>query len=146
MNIRCMTPADYDRVWELWMSCRNMGFHDLDDSRAGIERLLRRNPGTCFVAEDGDALAGVILSGNDGRRGYIYHMAVAEGRRRQGVGSALVARCLAAMEAEGIRKVALLVFNRNAPGNAFWEKQGFARREDVAYRDRALCALTRIDT
>lgn len=146
MELRRMVPEDYDRVWALWMSCKNMGFNDLDDSREGVCRLLRRNPDTCLVAEEGGALAGVILAGQDGRRGYIYHMAVAEDFRRQGVGTALVERCLAALEAEGIRKVALLVFRRNEAGNAFWQAQGFELREDVNYRNRALCALRRIDT
>lgn len=146
MNLRPMTIADYDQVWALWMSCRNMGFNDLDDSRAGIDRLLRRNPDTCFVAEEGGTLAGVILAGQDGRRGYIYHMAVAEGWRRRGVGAALAERCLAALRADGINKVALLVFRYNDAGNAFWEKQGFSLREDVNYRNRALAALVRIDT
>ena len=146
MTIRPMRADDYDRVWALWMSCKNMGFNDLDDSRAGIERLLRRNPDTCFVAEREGDLAGVILAGQDGRRGYIYHMAVAEAHRRRGVGAALAERCLAAMKAEGINKVALLVFKYNDAGNAFWEKMGFALREDVNYRNLALAALVRIDT
>ena len=146
MTIRELTIDDYDAVWSLWMSCRNMGFNTLDDSREGIERLLARNPDTSFVAEADGALAGVILAGQDGRRGYIYHMAVAEACRHRGVGSALVERCLAALKAEGIHKVALLVFKYNDAGNAFWEKQGFALREDVNYRNRALAELTRIDT
>ena len=146
MTVRVMRPEDYGAVYDLWMSCRNMGFNNLDDSREGVERLLRRNPNTSFVAMDGDALAGVILSGQDGRRGYIYHMCVAEAYRRQGLGSELVNRCLAALKAEGINKVALLVFNRNEAGNAFWEAQGFAVRTDVAYRNKELTKLIRIDT
>ena len=146
MKIRLMTLADYDRVYALWMASPNMGFNDLDDSREGIGRLLRRNPNTCFVAEEGGALAGAILAGQDGRRGYIYHMAVAKPFRRRGVGSALAEKCLAALRAEGINKVALLVFKYNDAGNAFWEKQGFALREDVNYRNRALAELVRVDT
>jgi hypothetical protein len=38
------------------------------------------------------------------------------------------------------------VFRRNEAGNAFWEKQGFTIREDVAYRNLALTELVRIDT
>ena len=146
MDIRAMTIQDYDLVYALWMNSKNMGFNNLDDSREGVERLLRRNPNTSFVAMDGDALAGVILSGQDGRRGYIYHMCVAEAYRRQGLGSELVIRCLAALKAEGINKAALLVFNRNEAGNAFWEAQGFAVRSDVAYRNKELTKLIRIDT
>ena len=146
MTIRPMTPADYDAVYALWMSCKNMGFNNLDDSREGIARLLRRNPATSFVAFEGDRLAGVILSGQDGRRGYIYHMAVGEDYRRRGVATALLDRCLTALKAEGINKVALLVFKYNDAGNAFWERQGFGLREDVNYRNRALAELVRIDT
>ncbi len=146
MEIREMNIQDYDQVYALWMSCKNMGFNNLDDSREGIAKLLRRNPHTSFVAMDGDALAGVILAGQDGRRGYIYHMCVAEPYRRQGLGAELVRRCLAALKGEGINKVALLVFNRNEAGNAFWETQGFTVRNDIAYRNKALTELVRIDT
>ena len=146
MVIRTMTLRDYDAVYALWMSCRNMGFNNLDDSREGIARLLKRNPATSFVALENNRLAGVILSGQDGRRGYIYHMAVAEDFRRRGVATALLDRCLDALKAEGINKVALLVFRYNDAGNAFWEKQGFVERTDVAYRNRELVELIRIDT
>ena len=146
MTIRVMTAQDYDAVYALWMSCKNMGFNDLDDSRAGVERFLRRNPTTSFVAVDGERLAGVILAGQDGRRGYIYHMCVGEDYRRQGLGTRLVSRCLDALRVEGINKVALLVFCYNEAGNAFWEKQGFVKRDDVAYRNRELTRLVRIDT
>ena len=91
MTIREMRPEDYGAVYDLWMSCKNMGFNNLDDSREGIERFLKRNPHTSFVAEEGDQLAGIVLAGQDGRRGYIYHLSVAEGHRRRGVG-ALFAR------------------------------------------------------
>ena len=146
MTIRTMVPTDYDGVYALWMSCKNMGFNDVDDSRAGIEKFLLRNPDTCLVAEENGEIIGVVLGCQDGRRGYIYHLAVAEAHRRRGVGSQLAERCLAAMKEAGITKTALLVFKRNDAGNAFWERQGFIPREDVAYRNRKLTKLTRIDT
>ena len=146
MTIRLMTIADYSRVYALWMSCKNMGFNDLDDSRAGIDKYLKRNPDTSFLAEDGNNLMGVILSGHDGRRGFIHHMAVAEAYRYRGVGRALVGAALAALKAEGINKVALVTFKYNGPGNAFWEKMGFTVRDDLNYRNKALVELKRIDT
>ena len=146
MRMRTMTIEDYDRVYALWMSCKNMGFNDLDDSREGIGRYIARNPNTCFVAEVGGELAGVILAGHDGRRGFIHHMAVAEAYRRRGVGAALAERALEALRAEGIHKVALLAFKRNEAGNAFWERMGFTVRDDLNYRNRALTEMRRIDT
>ena len=146
VNIRVMNPDDYDKVYALWMSCKNMGFNNLDDSREGIEKYLKRNPTTCFIAGQGESVVGVILTGHDGRRGFIHHMAVAEDYRRQGIASALLEHAMSALKAEGINKVALLVFNRNKAGNAFWEAQGFTARTDVTYRNKALAELVRIDT
>ena len=146
MQIRTMTIADYEKVYALWMSCKNMGFNDIDDSKEGIARFLERNPNTSFVAIENDELLGIILGGHDGRRGYIYHMSVAENHRKKGIGSSLVEKCLASFKNEKISKVALLVFKYNETGNAFWEKQGFILREDVNYRNIGLCELVRIDT
>ena len=146
MQIRTMTIADYEKVYALWMSCKNMGFNDIDDSKEGITRFLERNPNTSFVAIENDELLGIILGGHDGRRGYIYHMSVAENHRKKGIGSSLVEKCLESFKNEKISKVALLVFKYNETGNAFWEKQGFILREDVNYRNIGLRELVRIDT
>ena len=146
MTIRTMNIADYDKVYTLWMSCKNMGFNTLDDSKAGIRRFLERNPNTSFVAVEHNEIIGIILAGHDGRRGYIYHMSVAEKYRKQGIGAKLVERSLTALKQEGINKAALLVFNRNETGNAFWEKMGFTVREDIVYRNKELMEIVRIDT
>lgn len=146
MKIRKMTIADYDGVYDLWITTPGMGLNDIDDSREGIGKYLVRNPETCFVAEDGERIAGVIIAGHDGRRGYIYHTAVRTSCRRKGVGQLLLEHTLVALEKEGISKVALVAFEKNEIGNAFWEKMGFVSRDDLVYRNRAIKELKRIDT
>ena len=146
MEIRIMTADDYERVYDLWLNTPGMGLNNLDDTKEGIGRFLARNPNTCFVAEKDGELAGVILSGHDARRGYIYHMAVERGGQRQGTGEALLNAALAALKGEGISRVSLLVFRDNEKGNAFWEKQGFKVREDVLHRSRDLIETVRINT
>ena len=141
-----MTMDDYDAVYQLWRSTPGMGLNKTDDSREGISTYLRRNPNTCFVAEEGDRVIGVILSGHDGRRGFIHHTAVSGECQKNGMGSALVESAMQALEREGIHKVALVVFSRNETGNAFWEKRGFTQRDDLVYRNRSITELTRIDT
>ena len=146
MIIRIMTHEDYEQVYALWLSTPNMGLNNLDDSREGIAKYLARNPGTCFVAEKGNNIIGVILSGHDGRRGYIHHTAVAQSEQCQGIGAALVSAAMRALEEAGIHKVALVVFGNNEKGNAFWEKQGFTTRNDLVYRNKAIVDLIRVDT
>lgn len=144
--IRIMKASDYDEVYKLWINTKGMGLNNLDDSREGIERFLKRNPNTCFVAEEDSKIVGVIIAGNDGRRGYIYHTCVAEELRRRGIAKALVDNVLSAMQVEGINKLALLVFERNEIGNTFWESVGFEKREDIVYRNKAIADIIRIDT
>ncbi len=146
MNIKTMTADDYDAVYSLWTACKGMGLNNLDDSRDGISRFLDRNPETCFVAVNGEKVIGAIIAGHDGRRGYIYHTAVSPEHRRKGVAKQLVDAALNALKNQGIKKIALLVFERNTDGNAFWEKVGFTAREDVVYRNRAIADIIRIDT
>lgn len=146
MRIREMAPADYEQLSTLWRSCAGMGLNDRDDSRAGITRFLERNPESCFVAEEKGEIIGAILAGNDGRRGYIYHTAVSPAHQRRGIGTELVRAALQALEHLGIAKVALVVFDRNASGNRFWERLGFQPRPDLVYRDHALVELVKINT
>lgn len=146
MIIRLMTIKDYEKVYQLWLSCSGMGLNNLDDSKDGIAKYLDRNPDTCFVAEKSDEIIGVIISGHDGRRGFIYHTAVKPEYRNQGIAKMLVKAAMDALKANGINKVALVVFDRNKDGNAFWEKVGFTVREDLVYRNKTISELIRIDT
>lgn len=139
--VRVMTMDDYDKVYALWRSTPNMGLNSHNDSREGTERYLKRNPTTCFVAESGEKIVGVILSGHDGRRGMIYHMAVDTAYQRKGIATDLLTHALDALKEEGIIKVALVVFKKNEEGNAFWEKNGFFLREDIAYRNKELTKI-----
>lgn len=146
MIIRKMKLSDYETVYSLWLSCKGMGLNDLDDSRIGIEKFLKRNSETCFVAEINDKLIGVIMAGNDGRRGYIYHTAVHPDFRNQGIARTLVETVMKALKECGISKVALVVFERNQDGNGFWEKLGFTVRDDLIYRNKSIVEMVRIDT
>lgn len=136
MKIRLLQIEDYESVYRLWLNTPGMGLNTEDDSKEGIRKYLRRNPNTCFVAEHNKEIAGVILAGHDGRRGYIYHTAVDAAQRNQGIGSALVDHVMEALKKEGIHKVALVVFSQNNTGNSFWEKRGFIQRNDLIYRNK----------
>lgn len=146
MKIRVMTIDDYSEVYRLWLSCKGMGLNSLDDSKEGIENFLNRNPDTCFVAQLDDKIIGAILTGNDGRRGYIYHTAVSPEYQKLGIGTQLVDTAVNALKNIGINKTALVVFDRNANGNAFWKKQGFTQRNDLVYRNKTINEFERIDT
>jgi len=138
MEIRKMTIADYEAVYRLWTNTDGMGLRSIDDSREGIEKFLNKNPNTNFVAENEGEVIGVILSGNDGRRGFIYHTAVSTSHRGKKIGRALLNNVYAAMKEEGINKMGLLIYTNNDNGNAFWIAQDWVNRSDLYYYDKNL--------
>lgn len=144
VKILPFTIEDYDAVLELWNSVEQSkrALNSVDDSREGIARYLKRNPDTCFkaVGENGE-LAGVILSGHDGRRGLVYHLCVNPSFQRGGIATKLVKTSEEALKKEGIQKIFILVFENNEKGNAFWEKQGYSLRTNLNYRNKSLNSL-----
>ena len=138
--LRLMTPLDYPALFALWNSVPgfNKGLRSLDDSEAGIQKYLKRNPTTCFVAEIAGEIIGGILAGHDGRRGYIYHAIVLPQHQGKGIGKLLSDAACDALRAEGINRVGMLVFAGNHQGNAFWERQGWQTRPDLNYRNKSL--------
>lgn len=130
-GIRKMGLRDYDGVLALWRGVAGIGLDDDCDSRAGIARYLKRNPGMSFVARRGRKIVGAVLCGHDGRRGYLHHLAVSPSERRQGIGKALVARCLRALAARRIPKCNIFLYQSNAAGRTFWEHDGWKMRRDL---------------
>jgi N-acetylglutamate synthase len=130
ITIQEMTLNDFDEVYSFWLSTPGLGLTK-SDSREGIDQFLKRNPGLSFVARDGDKLVGAALCGNDGRRGYLHHMAVDPHYRRQGIGKRLVDCCLAKLQLVNITKCHLFVYIDNEIGQSFWEKTGWKKRGEL---------------
>jgi len=133
MEIVEMKISNYGDIFILWTSTPGMGLRNLDDSKEGIDKFLRRNPTTNFIAEEDGEIVGSILCGHDGRRGYIYHTAVDMRYRGKGIGKNLVNSVINALKREGINKATLVVFTNNEVGNGFWRSMGWEKREDLNY-------------
>ena len=101
-----------------------------------MARFLARNPGLSFVAEEEGRIVGAVLCGNDGRRGFLHHLAVEKDRRRSGIGRDLVERCLSALAAAGFRKCHLFVLADNIEGQRFWRKIGWEERTTLKVMSR----------
>jgi N-acetylglutamate synthase len=129
-SIRSFQIGDYAEARALWDACEGIGL-DQSDSREQIQTFLTRNPGLSAVVDLGGAIVGAVLCGQDGRRGFIYHLAVASSHRRQGMGGALVKASLSALREQGIRKCHIMVFNHNHDASQFWTRLGAKVRTDV---------------
>lgn len=128
---RPFTIHDYAAALELWQNTPGMGLSD-SDREEPIHAFLERNPDLSQVAvtEDG-VLVGTVLCGHDGRRGFLYHLAVHPSFRNRGVGKRLAAAALGGLRAQGISKCHIMVLESNVDGQAFWRNLGWEQRSGL---------------
>jgi ribosomal protein S18 acetylase RimI-like enzyme len=122
--IHPMRIEDHDLVMALWRETDGIVLSDTDE-REPMQRFLNRNPGLSFVAHYRGQLAGAVLCSQDGRRGYMHHLATRKELRRQGIGSALVQEALSRLNRVGIRKCNIFILPENDEGMTFWQHNGF---------------------
>lgn len=134
-----MTNEDIPNALALWRACDGVGLSDADNPEA-LAHFLSRNADISGVVEaaDGELLA-AALGGHDGRRGFLYHVAVRAEFRRQGLGRALVQNALTAMRSAGILKCHAMVFRTNRAAREFWSSVGFRLRDDLDVCSLATC-------
>jgi len=135
--VREMTVDDLEGAVRLWQNTPGMGLSSADAPEK-LESFLRRNPGLSFVALDEARLVGTAMCGQDGRRGFIYHVAVDGACRRRGIGRKLVESCTAGLKAEGIEKCHIMVLAGNQEGLVFWQKMGWSQRRDILLLSRGV--------
>lgn len=127
-NLTELLPADYEAALALWNAAPGVR---TSETREEFERILRRNPGLSPAVWIQGMLAGAVLCCQDGRRGYLYHLAVAEQHRRRGIARALVDFCLERLALEGIQRCTIFLVADNAGGREFWTKSGWFERTDL---------------
>jgi ribosomal protein S18 acetylase RimI-like enzyme len=139
--IREFTMADYASAYALWSATEGVGLSQADEP-GNLARFLERNPGLSFVAEEGGPhspsarIAGAVLCGTDGRRGFLHHLAVDKRHRRSGIGRQLVERCLLALSEAGMRKCHIFVIADNLEGLRFWRSIGWEERTTLKVMSR----------
>ncbi len=124
MEIRLFKQTDADSVTTLWRQV--FGYTEpRNDPAISLQRKLAANDDLLLVALVDGELAGTVMGGYDGHRGWIYSLAVAEHVRRRGVGKALVLRMEQLLAARDCPKINLQVLTTNAGVVTFYQKLGY---------------------
>lgn len=135
VTIREFTWDDYPAVVALWTAV--LGGVKPEDERPRLADTLARNPGLFLVAEEGGQIVGTALGTFDGRRGYLYHVAVVPAAQRRGIARALLAEVEARLWALGAEKLHLRTHRDNTGAIAFYRAIGWEPDGHVAHLRKA---------
>ena len=135
MEIRAYEEADELAVVALWGEGRTDASPHNDPATV-IRNKLAVEGDLFLVAVIGGVLAGTVMGGYDGHRGWIYAVMVGRTYRRAGVGSALVRRLEVLLGGRGCLKANLQVRASNAEVVAFYERLGYAVEERISMGKR----------
>ena len=126
-------PQDYTSVISLWKTAGDGVHVRSSDNPDEIEKKLRRDPDLFLIAELDGEIVGTVMGGFDGRRGMMYHLAVAQDHRKQGIATQLVDELEKRLRLKGCIRYYLLVTSDNEPAIRFYEKRGWERMELFTY-------------
>ena len=124
-------PSDYESVYQLWKGIERGVHIGRSDTLPEIEKKLSRDPDLFLVAELDGVIVGSVIGGFDGRRGLIYHLAVAESFRRMGIGSRLMDEVESRLRSKGCLKCYLLVTNDNPEADGYYQQRGWQPMDTV---------------
>ena len=136
VQIREFDIGDYDFVLRLWKEAGLM-IRPGDDLES-VRLKLQRDPDLFLVAKDGSEIIGSVLGGWDGRRGWIYHLAVKPSRRRQGIAKALIAELESRLTRKGAKRVNAQIYTSNTTSLRFFESCDYEVRSDLIMIGKAL--------
>ncbi len=92
---------------------------------------LTRDPELFLVARDGERrVVGTVMGGWDGRRAYVYHLAVAPERQRQGIADALMDELEERFRGLGALKAKLQILVENDASRTFFAQRGYLLESD----------------
>jgi ribosomal protein S18 acetylase RimI-like enzyme len=137
--VRACRPSEASAVLELWEQTRS-GHASMPDSLDDVRRLLSHDAGSLLVADaDADgAILGVLVAASDGWRGNMYRLTVRDGRRRAGIGLALVRAGEQHLRRQGVTRVTALVAYEDDIAVSFWEAAGYPQDDEIGRRVRNL--------
>jgi ribosomal protein S18 acetylase RimI-like enzyme len=124
-------PEDYPAIFKLWSEA-GAGIHlRKSDEPDEIAKKLKRDADLFLLAEIEGQIVGSVLGGFDGRRGMVYHLAVADAFRQRGIGADLMAELEKRLQEKGCIRYYLLVTKDNTTAVRFYENLGWKQMDDL---------------
>ena len=122
IEYRTYRSEDFDAVRDLWVRA-GLGLRP-SDTKEELEKKQRRDPELFIVAEVAGTVVGAAIGSFDGRRGFVYHLAVDPDYQKKGIGRAIMEMIGDRLRELGALRLLLLVDEDNTKAVEFYAHIG----------------------
>jgi ribosomal protein S18 acetylase RimI-like enzyme len=123
------TMDDYPVVYVLWQR-GGLWMRPSDGPEQTLLKLAH-DPELFLVARDAQVgIVGTVMGGWDGRRAYVYHLAVLPEHARRGIGTLLMDQLEERFRRLGAMKAKLQILTDNVASRAFFAARGYELETD----------------
>lgn len=137
MKIRVMKIEDFEEMYALWEEA-GLGVNEFENEKDHTKLMIKINPLSNFVAVEDAKIVGSIFGTFNGRRGWIYHLAVHPNFQKKGLGSLLIKKAEKTLKKMGAKRVLLGVDKSNLEVLKFYKKFGYEKMNDAIFLGKNL--------
>ncbi len=130
MLVSKMSVKNFNLIHDLWKEV-GLKVSEIQEEKEEAKLILRLNSSSSFEAYSKGKLVGTILGIFNGRRGWIYHLAVHPDFQKKGIGSLLLQKTEAAFKELGAKRILLWVKKDNLGVTNFYQKHGYSSVDDA---------------
>jgi ribosomal protein S18 acetylase RimI-like enzyme len=129
LALRAAGAQDVNAVLAFWRIAAEDA-HRPPDTAGALATLHLRDSDALILAVDGNTIVGTVIAGWDGWRCHLYRLAVAPGRRREGIGRALISAAEERFRILGATRVDAMVLDDNEQARRIWRSCGYRRQDE----------------
>ncbi len=134
MIIRQYRHEDQEMVVQLW---KKVGVIRItNDPENDIERKIKHSPDLFLVAEIDGTIAGTVMIGWEGHRGWINYLGVSPEYQGRSIGTNLMKKAEEILRGRGCPKINLMIRKSNQKVIEFYKKLGFLEDEVICIGKR----------
>ncbi len=130
--IRKVNISDFGQIFSLWKKA-GLNISNLEKEFSDMQITVKMNPTSCLVLVRDKTIIGAALGAFNGRRGWVYHLAIHPDFQQEGYGSLLLQKVEEELRRKGAHRVHLGVAFTNLKVLPFYEKCGYSVVNDALW-------------
>ncbi len=130
MTISLAQNKDFKEIYALWKSAE-LPVKKLQLEQYDFEQIIKLNPSSCFIGSENGKIIGSVFGTFNGRRAWIYHLAIHPQYQDRGLGSLLLKKAETALKNRGAKKIVLGVDFDHAGTISFYAKNDYTIMNDA---------------